>query len=437
MPSGFRVLAALLAGLSAGTAIAWAGDPRLLAIGSMLEPVGAIWIRALRATAVPLVVSLLISRIGANTVTSSGRITVRTITLFAVFAVSSALFAAATAPFLVDRMWLGAPILPSTSAGAPGATSAVPSLREWFMSLVPSNVVKAAADDAMLPLVLFVGAFAAALARVNPERRDAIIGLCAAITETMFVLVRWVLVFAPLGAFALSLSLAARSGGDLGPALAQLIVMECGLLVLLTLGLYPTAALIGGLPPGHFATTCVAAQAVALSTRSSLASLPAMLDVADSKLGLPPTVTGVVLPAAVCVFKFASPVVLTSGLLFVARLYGIQVTAPQIVIMALTVAALSFAAPGIPNGGLLVVAPVFTAFGLPLEGLGLLLSVSVLPDMFATVANVTADLTVAAILSARPHPENAAFASARSVRHEPGGSAPVLHVPAGPSRMTQ
>jgi proton glutamate symport protein len=399
MSSTARVLAALVAGLVTGTAISWAGQPTLLAIASGIEPVGTLWINAIRMTVIPLVVSLLISRIASEPPTSTGRIGGRALLLFVLLVVGAALFTAAIGPPIVERMWVDTSMVTAARVGVAGSDVVLPSFRDWLIGLMPTNVVKAAADDAMLPLIIFTALFAAGLARVRAEHRRMLVSFFSAVTETTFVLVRWILALAPLGVFVLTLSLAARGGGGIGRALGQYVVAVCGLLAIGTLALYPIAVLIGGVSLRRFAQACAPAQAVALSTRSSFASLPAMLDAAEQKLGLPPQVIGLVLPVAVSIFKFGAPILRMTGMLFIARLYGIELHGSAVATMAVAVAALSFYTPGIPSGGLFVIAPVFTAFGLPIEGLGLLIAVDLIPDIFVTAANVTADMTVATLLS--------------------------------------
>ena len=399
MSSAARVLTALIAGLVVGTVISWVGQPMLLAIPRAIEPVGALWINAIRMTVIPLVVSLLISRIASESPASIGRIGGRALLLFIVFVVGAALFTAAIAPPLVESMWLDPSTVTATRNSAATLGVPVPSWRDWLVSLVPTNPVKAAADDAMLSLIVFTVLFACGLARVGTEHRQVIVRFFAAVAETMFVLVRWILWFAPIGIFVLSLGLAARGGAGIAGALGQYVIVVCGLISVGIVALYPIAALLGRVSMRRFARACAPVQAVAFSTRSSYASLPAMIEAAEQKLVLPPQVTGLILPIAVSIFKFGAPILRLTGSLFVARLYGVELNTAAIAAMAVATAAVSFYTPGIPSGGLLVVAPVFTAFGLPLEGLGLLLAVDIIPDMFVTVANVTADMTVATVLS--------------------------------------
>ena len=147
-----------------------------------------------------------------------------------------------------------------------------------------------------------------------------------------------------------------------------------------------------------FAKACAPAQAVGFSTRSSLASLPVMLEEADRTLGLKDEVSGLILPAAVSVFKYASPTSRIVGTFFVASLFGVELGPVEIASLSAGMGLLSFYSPGIPSGGLFVVAPLWMAFGLPMEGIGILIALDLIPDMILTVTNVTGDMAVAAIV---------------------------------------
>jgi Na+/H+-dicarboxylate symporter len=137
-----------------------------------IEPVGTLRINAIRMTVVPLVVSLLISRIAAETPTLIGKISGRALLLFVLLVVGATLFAAAIGPPVVDRMWLDASTVTAARGTAAGSAVELPSFRHWLTGLVPANVIKAAADDAMLPLIIFT----------------ALVRFFGAITETIFVL---------------------------------------------------------------------------------------------------------------------------------------------------------------------------------------------------------------------------------------------------------
>jgi Na+/H+-dicarboxylate symporter len=120
---------------------------------------------------------------------------------------------------------------------------------------------------------------------------------------------------------------------------------------------------------------------------------------ATENLDFSPKVSGLVLPVAVSIFKFASPVGRASGTYFIALLYGIDLSPTDIVVIAGAIGLLSFYSPGIPSGGLLIMTPLYVSLNLPVEGIGILIALDLIVDMFITPANVTANLTVAAMLT--------------------------------------
>ena len=147
----------------------------------------------------------------------------------------------------------------------------------------------------------------------------------------------------------------------------------------------------------QFARALAPAQGIAVSSRSSLAALPALIDGA-SALGMPERITGFFLPFSTSLFRLGAAVALPVGVLFIAALYRVDLTAAQLVIVGVTSVLLSFSAPGIPGGSILIMAPVLLAVGLPVEGIGILLGMDTIPDMFRTAANVTGTMAAAVVL---------------------------------------
>jgi Na+/H+-dicarboxylate symporter len=228
----------------------------------------------------------------------------------------------------------------------------------------------------MLPLIVFSGILALAITRLKGEHKQTLVTLFEAVSRAMLVIVNWILLVAPIGVFCLVLPLAARTGIDLVGAMGVFILVACGLATVALLALYPVAVIGGGISLSRFAR----------------------VDAADNDLKLLPQVTGIVLPVAVALLKYASPPVRITGTLFVAYLYGIDLGVLEIGTIAAALAALSFYSPGVPSGGLFIMTPVYVALGLPVEGIGLLIALDLIPDMFITAANVTADMTVAVVL---------------------------------------
>jgi Na+/H+-dicarboxylate symporter len=204
-----------------------------------------------------------------------------------------------------------------------------------------------------------------------------------------------------VGVFALVMPLAARAGLGVVGALGQYVLLISGACVAVTLLLYPIVARFGGVPLGRFARAVAHPQAVAFSTRSSLATLPAMLESAQGPLGVPQPVAGVVLPLAVSLMRYTTPVKDLGAALFAAWVVGVDLTAASVAAGAVVVVLTSLGGVGLPGQAVLVAqfTPVFLAVGAPLELLGPLLAVEVIPDAFGTVGNVTGDLAATAIVA--------------------------------------
>jgi proton glutamate symport protein len=404
---GTRVLVGLGAGLVGGIAIAASHNDALVHAADAIAPVGTLWVNAIRMTVIPLVVSLLITGVAsAADIASIGRIGARTLLVFGSLLAGMALVAVPVSVAVfswLPRLITTRPALPAGAAAAASSLAAsgqVASFASWLTSLIPTNPVAAAANGAMLPLILFTLFLALAIARSPAAARNTLFGFFRALSDAMLVLVRWVVALAPIGVFALLLPLAAHGGTGFAGAVGFYIVAYSTLHLVFVLLLYPVVAIAGRLPVRQFARAALAPQLIAFSSSSSIASLPALVEAAEQGLSLPSRVTGFVLPLAVSMFKQAAPVSWTIGALFVAWFYHVDLHMAQLLTVALAAIFLAFAVPGVPRGAFLLLTPLFLAIGLPAEGIGILIAVDAIPDLFATVLNVTGDL-VAAVLVAR------------------------------------
>ena len=399
-----RVLIGLIAGFLVGFLLAARHIPGGDALVATLAAIGTIFVNLIRMTVLPLVASMLVASVGS--LASSGalaRAGVRAagfaVALLTVVTLATVLIAAPIlASIDVDQAAAMALRPPSASTAATALPAGAPTIAQWFVDLVPPNVAKAAADGAMLPVILFAVLFGLALARVADSRREAALGAIQGIADAMQHLVGWILELAPVGVFALAVPLASR----LGLAAAGAVAAYVALVVALTIAvgivvLYPLGVIAARMPLRQFVNYCLPAQAVAFASRSSLAALPAMVESAD-RAGLPPVASGFVLPLAASVFRVGGAVAMPVGALFLARLYGVPTATPQLASIVLATVLASFAVPGIPGGSIIAMVPVLAAANVPIDGIGILLAVDTIPDMFRTTENVTGSLTLAAVL---------------------------------------
>jgi len=400
-----RVLTALGVAIVAGLAIAATKSASLLAAADAVAPIGGLWVSAIRMTVIPLVTALLITGVAsAADIRAVGRLGGRTVLVFVAMLAACAAIVVPLAPTLFAFLPASArPELPPGAAEAAKlvATDQAPTFSSWLASLIPSNPIAAAANGAMMPLVIFTLLFALAIVRAKPETRAALVAFFAAVADAMLVLVRWIILLAPIGVFALVLPVAARAGGTLVGAIGFYIVAYSAGSIAVILLCYPVVAVLGRIPMRRFAKAVLPAQLIAFSSSSSIATLPAMVECAEDGLGIPERVTGFVLPLAASTFKLAGPVSWTIGALFVGWFYNVPLHVTQLATIAFAAVFLSFGVPGVPRGAFIMLAPLFAAIGLPVEGIGLLIAVDAIPDTFATVLNVMGDLTAVAIVSRR------------------------------------
>lgn len=398
-----RTLIGLVAGFLLGLALAANGSPGASMVAGVFAPVGAVFVNLVRMTVVPLIAALLVASVGSAAASKGlGRTGVRTLAIGVALLIVAAIASGAIAQVALTRIGIdqesarslaGGSGVASTSAGAP-------TLATWIVDLVPQNIVKAAADGALLPLIVFSVLFGLALVSVPEAKRDAVLRVADGIAETMQRLVGWLLTLAPIGVFALAVPLAARLGWSAAGAVAGYVGLVVVLTVLAVLVLvYPLGILAGPMRASTFIAYCAPAQAIAFASRSSLASLPAMLESAE-RAALPASATTVVLPLAAAVYHFGAAVAQMVGVVFLAHLYGVALSPLQQLSVTIAVVIGTFAVPGIPGGSIVAMVPALTAANLPLEGIGILLAVDAIPDMFRTTANVTASLSLAAIVPA-------------------------------------
>ncbi|MFN9263888.1 MAG: dicarboxylate/amino acid:cation symporter, partial [Acidobacteriota bacterium] len=277
-----RILAALLLGLTSGLLLASLQPTLLAPITTVTEVIGTLWMNAIRMTVLPLVIALLLSSVTSvadpATLQRVGRRT------GAVFLLLIAGIVTATLTLTLTFLHFWPPALRPLAAPS-AALAPPPPFSKWLISLVPANPFKAATEGAMLPLILFTLLIAFALLRLPAAQRQPVLQLFQTLADVMLVILRWVLLTAPAGVFAISLTFAARQGRAAFDALAFYIGILTLIVVLIILALYAVAVLWVRIPFRRFAAALAPAQSVAAPTHTSLAALPLHIDNAERILG--------------------------------------------------------------------------------------------------------------------------------------------------------
>ena len=402
----------LIAGIVLGIAAYWlnqAGHPQLAAFASAIRPIGTLFLNLLSMVVIPLVATALFAGIAKlGDLRTVGRLVVRTLAFFW----ATALIGIALG-FLV-----GALILPRAAttpeqqlalraaAGADmgaiqRAAENIPGGAQFITQLVPANPFKAAADGNLLPVIVFVTIFGIAAATLPLEKRAPLTNIADAVTEVLIRIVHWVLLFAPIGIFALVAPIVTQFGWNLVIAMAWFIIaVIAGTLVFIAIVYLPSVAILGRLSVARFLRAAFPSMLMGFSTTSSMATLPTMIDAADNDLRVPRPVSGFVLPLGATINRGGSALYQAIAVLFIARLYGIPFGAAQMLQAGAAVFLASLTVAAVPSGSVLSLFPAFQSTGLPISGISILIGLDRIPDMFRTMTNVTGHLSGAVVVSA-------------------------------------
>lgn len=410
-PKPWLVLSALVAGLLLGMLSSGFGDPLRTGIGTTASIVGGLWLKALTMTVVPLIIGLLVTGIAESAqAAKGGRIAGRAVLWIVALSTASAIIGMALMLLLLrlvplSESSIGALRQAMNSAQPVHIQAASGSVDAFFRGLVPENIVSAAANTDILPLVVFTVLFALAISRVAAPRRASVVTFFAAITDAFLVIIGWILWLAPAGVLALAFGLGAAAGGAAFAALVHYILLVSGVGVVITVVAYPLAVLVGRVPLQRFAKALLPPEGIAISTRSSLACLPAMLTSAR-ELGIRDEVADVSLPIAVALFRATGPAMNTAVAVYVAYAVGLD-PGPGAILAATAVGAvMSYPAISLPGeiSYISSIAPIAIALGAPIAPLGLLVAVEMIPDIVRTLGNVAHDVTLTTLVDRDQRP---------------------------------
>jgi proton glutamate symport protein len=384
--------AALIGGLGAGIVGAMAGAPQ--GVSDIAGLIGGLWLRALQMTIIPLVAALLVLGLVQMILAARvGTVARRMIALMVCVQLAGGAFTSFVMPPLLRAFPVPAGA-EAFLAQTPSDVGEVPKVLDFLASLVSPNIIAAAAETAMLPLTLFFVMFAVAITRLPEDQGERLLGFFHALGNAMLLIIGWVLAAAPVGVFALAYGVGVQSGGGAFAALGH-YVLTVTLMGTFVFALAYVVAIGLGRTGGRFVTAILPAQAVALSTQSSLASLPAMLDSAG-RLGLRASTAEFVLPLAVVIFRATSASMNLAVVYYIAALAGVEVPLTVALAGILIASVISLSAVSLPGSISFVVSigPIALAMGVPVEPLALLVAVEMLPDLMRTLGNVTMNVAV-------------------------------------------
>lgn len=399
MPAKLNLAIALglVAGLVVGLAAAATGWPLLLAVAEGVEPLGTAFVDLLKMVVIPLVTAVIFVGVATlGDLRRLGRMGGLTMLFFVLTAVIGVSFG-----MIVMRAML--PLASEAALGAvSGATVEAPALPgplEFLLGLIPSNPFQAAAEGALLPMIVFTVLLGAAAGALPAADRDRLLSLAGAVAAALIRLVHWILWIAPLGIFALAAPVTARAGwAMLQSLIAFVLAVLLGLTLFVVVIYLPAVRFLARRPIGPFLRACLSPQAIAAATVSSPATVPAMLEAADEELEVDRSVSSFAIPLGAGLGRAGSALFQGAGIVFLAWLFGVPLEASGIGGAVLATFVVSFTVASVPGGSVLSLAPALGTVGIPLDGMAILLGVDRIPDMARTATNVTGTLTATVVV---------------------------------------
>lgn len=366
---------------------------------SWISWMGDLFLRALKMIIIPLIFSSLAAGVaGIGGSGNLGRLGLKTFAYY----IATSLIAILTGLVFVNILKPGIGADLNLTQKVEGLIENQRSFRDTLLYIVPDNVFDAMANDDMLAIIFFSVLFGFFITRVQKSYSDVLTKALNAIFEVMMKVTMFVIRFAPLGVFGIVarvvsdqddlINLLSKMGLYMGTVLAGLLIHN---FVTLPLIVY----FIGKVHPYRHLKNLSTALFTAFSTASSNATLPLSMAGCEKNSGISNKICSFVLPLGATINMNGTALYECVAALFIAQAYGIEMTFVQQLVIVLTALLASIGAAGVPMAGLVMMTIVLNAVGLPLEGIGLILAVDRILDMFRTVVNVWGDCCGAAVIA--------------------------------------
>ncbi len=394
-PLHWQILTALIAGILYGL--------YLTEYVSYISWMGVIFMRALKMLIIPLIVTSIASGI-ANIGNSGklGKLGLKTIAYY----VSTSIFAILAGLLMVNLLKPGVGADMGFTEPIEGLASAEESFRSTLISIIPENIFVAFVNSTMLPIIFFsilVGIF---ITKISVKHKEFCVTALNAGFELMMKITHLIIKFTPLGVFGIVALTVSRQASDTAALLniasrlgLYMIAVMSGLFIHAIVVLPLILSLFGRINPyTHFKALRIPLL-TAFSTSSSSATLPLTLEEVEEKSGVSNRVSSLVLPLGATINMDGTALYECVAAMFIAQAYGIELTFVQQAIVVATALLASIGAAGIPMAGFVMISIILSAVGLPLEGVGLILAVDRILDMFRTSVNVWSDSCGAVVIA--------------------------------------
>jgi len=364
-----------------------------------LVPIADIFVRALKMIIVPLIIgSLVMGVVNLGNIQHLGKIGIRTF----------AYYLTTTFVAIVIGLVLVNLIQPGLGAALDMNVTPIPthiqekaqfSATSMLVEIVPENILKSMVNGEMLPLIFFSILVGCALNLIG-KKGEGFTKFIDGLNEVMLRITHWIMLLAPIGVFALMATLIANTGfAAFKPLSLFVLVVILGLALHTVVTLFSALTFIAKISPTVFVARMFPAIATAFTTDSSLATLPVTIECLEKRVGVSNKISGFVAPLGATVNMDGTALYEAVAAIFIAQVYGFELTVLDQVVICLTATLASIGAAGIPSAGLVTLVIVLRSVNLPIEGIGLVFAVDRILDMCRTTVNVFGDSVGAAVIA--------------------------------------
>ncbi|PYR88732.1 MAG: dicarboxylate/amino acid:cation symporter [Acidobacteria bacterium] len=368
-------------GLAVGIIVGWFVSEYHPTWAPYFRPFSQLFLRLIKMIIAPLIFATLVTGIaGAGHVKVVGRMGLRALIYFEVITTLALVIGLLAVNVMRPGVGVSLPQVRSDIVAAPQTWDQI------LLHVVPESVIDAMAKGDVLQIVVFSILFAIALGMIG-ERGRSVVAWCEAVAETMFKFTNIVMHYAPIGVGAAIAYTVGHAGLGVLWNLAWLIATLYVALTVFALGVLVPVALMFGVPIRKFVQAVKEPAVIAFSTTSSEAALPRAMEVIE-RLGVPRRIVAFVLPLGYSFNLDGTTLYLSLASIFVAQAAGIHLSVGQQITMLLTLMLTSKGVAGVPRASLVILAGTLATYGLPLEGVTLILGVDELMDMARTMVNV-------------------------------------------------
>lgn len=383
------LILSVIAGLAAGTA----GLPF---INAWIAPIGTIFINLIKMMIVPVVfTSLIVGVTSLGDTKKLGRIGIKTVGFYLVTTAMAIVIGFGIAGFTHPGVGMDL-----AGAVAPKVKQA-PSVMQVLVNMIPTNPLGSMVKADILPVIIFSLFTGVGIVQVGGERGDMLIKFFDAAAEVCYKIIAMVMNFAPIGVFCLLLPVVAKNGPKvLLPLLSVIASVAVGCAIHAVVVYSSIATMFAKISPMRFFKGISEAMLISFTTCSSAATLPVNMKNTQENLGVSRDVASFVLPLGATINMDGTALYMGVCSLFVANVFGVDLTMNQMMMIVLTGTLASIGTAGVPGAGLIMLAMVLQSVGLPLEGLALVAGIDRVLDMFRTCLNITGDAAVACAIDA-------------------------------------